>query len=230
MELGIALALALGLFILGQWLTRRAARQHQNTLDHLQYTTLQRSLELLPAVQMHRDLGAQQDIGSVSQRNALARKLDKLWLNWPGESLQLAPLHKDWPQLRRKPADFEAHCQMIEALLIVIEQLEDHLCLTTWPQLQGLAIACHSLEDLARLRGLALRATNYRRCPAGLKMQMQLLCQRLQRLVTSLPIGDLLLRLQEDLIDAPQARITAQDCVALFGPLLDAQIERVQRC
>lgn len=228
MELSIALGLALGLFVLGQWLTRRAAHRHRQTLNQLQCDTLQRALELLPAVQKHRGLGAQTDIASVSQRNALARELDLLWLNWPGESLQLAPLHQDWPQLRRKPADFEAHCQMIEALLIVIEQLEDRLRLADQPQLQGLAAACHTLEDLARLRGLAVRAANYTRCPAGLKMQMHLLCQRLKHPETPEPLRGLLLRLQDELIDAPQVRLAPNDCFALLSPPIEEHLQRLR--
>jgi hypothetical protein len=228
MELSIALVLALGLFTLGQWLTRRAAHRHRQTLSQLQCATLQRALELLPALQKHRGLGAQVDIASVSQRNALARELDQLWLNWPGASLQLAPLHQDWPQLRRKPADFEAHCQMIEGLLIVIEQLEDRLRLADQPQLAGLAAACHRLEDLARLRGLAVRAANYTRCPAGLKMQMHLLCQRIQHSDAAELLGGLLLRLQEEVIDAPQVRLAPGDCFALLSPPIEQHLQRLR--
>lgn len=230
MELSIAVALGLGLFLLGQWLTQRAARQHRHTLSQLQYATLQRALELLPAVQQHRGLGAQPDLASVSQRNALARELDQLWLNWPGASLQLAPLHQDWPQLRRKPADFDAHCQMIEALLVVIEQLEDRLRVLDKPQLQGLAAACRTLEDLARLRGLAVRASNYTRCPAGLKMQMHLLCQRLQQPDASEPLHSLLQSLQNDLIDAPQVRLAPSDCFTLLSPLIEERLQQLRLC
>jgi hypothetical protein len=97
MELSIAVALALALYLLGQWLHRRASQRHYQHLKTLQSTTLQRALELLQHLQKHRGLGAQQDIVSVSQRNAIARQLDQLWLNWPGPSLQLAPLQEDWP-------------------------------------------------------------------------------------------------------------------------------------
>lgn len=220
MELSIALALALALFLLGHWLTRRAARRHRQTLSQLQSATLQRSLELLQALQKHRGLGAQQDIASVSQRNALARQLDQLWLNWPGASLHLAPLQRDWPQLRRNPADFAAHCRMIEALLTAIEQLEDCLCLDN-PQLRGLGQACRVLEDLARLRGLAVRAANYSRCPAGLQLQMRLLCQRLDDPASAEPLHSLLQRLERELIAAPQVRLSPGDCFALLTPLID---------
>ena len=221
MELSIALALALALFLLGHWLTRRAARRHRQALGQLQSATLQRSLELLQVLQKHRGLGAQHDIASVSRRNALARQLDQLWLNWPGASLHLAPLQQDWPQLRRNPADFAAHCRVIEALLTAIEQLEDRLCLHDDPQLRGLGQACRVLEDLARLRGLAVRAANYSRCPAGLQLQMRLLCQRLDDPASAEPLHGLLQRLERELIAAPQVHLSPDDCFALFTPLID---------
>ncbi len=219
MELSIALALALALFLLGQWLTQRATRRHRQSLSHLQHTTLRRAVELLQALQKHRGLGAQRDLANVSQRNGLARELDQLWLNWPGASLQLAPLQQDWPQLRRNPADFAAHCSLIEGLLTVIEQLEGRLCLS------GLGQACRSLEDLARLRGLAVRAANYTRCPAGLQMQMRDLCQRFSDPPGTAPLRSLLKRLQSELIEAPQAGLTPSDCFALLTPLIDARME-----
>ncbi|SDH94181.1 hypothetical protein SAMN05216603_11746 [Pseudomonas benzenivorans] len=229
MELSIALALALGLFLLGQWLTRRAARRHRQAIAQLESSTLQRALDLLQALQKHRGLGAQPDIASVSQRNVLARQLDQLWLNWPGPSLQLPPLQQDWPQLRRNPADFEAHCRMIEGLLAVIEQLEARLCLYDTPALHGLGQACRGLEDLARLRGLAVRAANYRRCPAGLQLQIRLLCQRLDDPAASEPLHSLLQQLQRNLVDAPQPRLAPSDCFALLTPLIDERLHGLRR-
>jgi hypothetical protein len=230
MELAIALALALALLLLGQWLTRRATRRHRQALSQLQHSTLQRAVALLQTLQKHRGLGAQQDLANVSQRNGLARELDQLWLNWPGASLQLAPLQQDWPQLRRNPADFAAHCGMIEGLLTVIEQLEDRLCLSGQPALRGLGQACRSLEDLARLRGLAVRAANYTRCPAGLQMQMQMreLYRSCTGPLTTEPLQPLLQRLQMELIDAPQAALTPSDCFALLTPLIDARMQNLR--
>lgn len=224
MELSIALALAAGLFLLGQWLSQRASRRHRQALGQLQSATLLRTLELLQTLQKHRGLGAQQDIVSVSQRNALARQLDQLWLNWPGPSLQLAPLQQDWPQLRRNPADFEAHSRMIEALLTVIAQLEERLSLHAVPVRHDLGPALRHLEDLARLRGLAMRAANYRRCPEGLHMQIRLLCQHLDDPSHSEPLHSLLQRLQRELIDATQVGLTPNDYFALLTPLIDARL------
>ena len=202
MELSIAIALALALYLLGQWLHRRASQRHCQHLGALQSTTLQRALELLQHLQKHRGLGAQQDIVSVSQRNAIARQLDQLWLNWPGPSLQLAPLQEDWPRLRRNPADFAAHCQLIEGLLKVIEQLEERLCLAATSELGGLGQACRVLEDLARLRGLAVRATNYKHCPAGLQQQQISLHARMIAIVDTY-----------DAITAQRVYKSGQSCV-----------------
>lgn len=229
MELGIALALALTLYLLGQWLTRRAARRHREALARLESLTLHRSLELLQALQKHRGLGAQQDIASVSQRNAIARQLDQLWLNWPGPGLQLPPLQQDWPQLRRKPADFEAHCRMIEALLAVIEQLEQRLSPNGANELGGLGPACRSLEDLARLRGLVVRAANYSRCPAGLQQQIRLLCQRLDEPGAAEPLHSLLQQLQQASNDAPLVRLAPGDYFSLLTPLIDERLEGLRR-
>lgn len=221
MELGLAIALALGLFLLGHYLSRRAHRQHQQHLNALQSATLQRAIALLQHLQKHRGLGAQQDISSVSQRNVLARQLDQLWLNWPGPSLQLAPLQQDWPKLRRNPADFAAHCQVIEGLLQVIEQLEDRLNLADSPALQGIGLLCRTLEDLARLRGLAVRAANYQRCPSGLQEQMRRLCQKLEQRDGDSALQQTLQRLEAELIDAPRVSLAPRDCFELFAPLIE---------
>lgn len=221
MELAIAIALAVGLYLLGHTLTRRASRHHQQRLAAMQSATLQRAISLLEHTQKHRGLGAQQDISSVSQRKALARQLDQLWLNWPGASLQLAPLQADWPRLRRNPADFAAHCQLIEGLLQVIEQLEDRLCLNGNAQLQGISLTCRLLEDLARLRGLAVRAANYPRCPSGLQEQMRRLCHRLEQDNGNQHLQYTLQRLEHELIDAPRVRLAPRDCFELFAPLIE---------
>ncbi len=227
MELSIAIALALGLYLLGQWLHRRASQHHYQHLSTLQSTTLQRALELLQHLQKHRGLGAQQDIVSVSQRNAIARQLDQLWLNWPGPSLQLAPLQEDWPRLRRNPADFSAHCQLVEGLLKVIEQLEERLSLTAG-ELGGLGQACRVLEDLARLRGLAVRASNYKHCPTGLQQQMRQLCQKLDQPHNTAPLQQLLQRIEHDLIAAPQVQLAPGECFALFAPAIEECAQRLR--
>ncbi|MFI8607589.1 hypothetical protein ACIGFL_04470 [Pseudomonas sp. NPDC077649] len=228
LELSIALALGAVLLTLGHWLSQRAERRHHLALGQLESQTLQRCLELLQALQKHRGLGAQKDIASVSQRNALARQLDALWLNWPGASLQLPALQQHWPQLRRKPADFEAHSKLIEALLEAIELLEDRLYQHEHPAIRGLGEACRALEDLARLRGLAVRAANYSRCPPGLQMQMRFLCERLDEQGQDQPLHALLERLRHELIDAPQVRLAPADCFALLTPLIEQRLQGIR--
>lgn len=228
LQLLIALSLAVALLTLGQYLSQRAERRHGLALGKLQSRTLQRCLELLQALQKHRGLGAQQDIASVSQRNALARQLDELWLNWPGASLHLPALQQHWPLLRRKPADFEAHSRLIDALLEVIEQLEDRLYQQRHPAIRGLGEACRALEDLARLRGLAVRAANYSRCPPGLQTQMRSLCARLDERELDQPLQPLLERLRQELIDAPQVRLAPADCFALLTPLIEQRLQGIR--
>lgn len=227
-ELIIAAALALALLVLGQLLTQRAARLHRAALDQLEGHCLQRSLELLRALQKHRGLGAQQDMVSVTQRNALARQLDQLWLNWPGDSLKLPALHQEWPTLRMKPADFEAHNRVIEKLLAVVDTLESRLAEREHSFICGLSVACHNLENLARLRGLAVRAANYTQCPASLQTQMRALCQRIAASDADQQVGELLERLRQELIDAPRTRLAPGDCFALLTPLIEQRLARLQ--
>lgn len=225
LELLFALALALSLLTLGQLLTRRAAQIHRATLDQLEGQCLQRSLELLRALQKHRGLGAQQDIVAVSQRNALARQLDQLWLNWPGESLELTPLHNEWPALRMKPADFEAHCRVIEELLRVIATLEERLATREHGIVRGLANTCRNLENLARLRGLAVRAANYDQCPPVLQEQMRDLCLRIAEDNADQQLHELLARLRSDLIETHRPRLGPADCFALLTPPIERLLQ-----
>lgn len=227
-ELFFALALGLALLILGQLLTRRASQLHRATLSELEGQCLQRSLELLRALQKHRGLGAQNDVVSVSQRNALARQLDQLWLNWPGESLELAPLHQEWPLLRMKPADFDAHSRVIGELLQVIEQLESRLATRQLGSIRGLAQACRNLEDLARLRGLAVRAANYGKCPPVLQEQMRTLCLQIAASDSDQQLQALLEQLRSELIEAQATRIGPAACFALLTPFIEQRLQGLQ--
>lgn len=222
LELIFALTLGIALLVLGQLLTRRASQLHRATLEELEGQCLQRSLELLRALQKHRGLGAQHDVVSVSQRNALARQLDQLWLNWPGESLELAPLHQHWPRLRMKPADFDAHSQVIGELLLVIEQLERRLARDG---IRGLALACRNLEDLARLRGLAVRAANYAKCPPVLQEQMRKLCLQIAASDGDQQLQALLEQLRNELIEAQATRIGPAACFALLTPAIEQRLQ-----
>jgi hypothetical protein len=228
MALSIALALALALLIAGHCLSQLAAKRHLQHLSELQGALLQRAIDLLQNLQKHRGLGAQKDLLSTSQRNILARQLDQLWLNWPGPSLQLAPLQEDWPRLRRNPADFTAHCQVIDGLLEVIAILETRLCQAGNPQVHGIAEACHGLENLARRRGLSVRAANYSQCPKNLKKQIEQRCLTLETTPAGSPLQQVLKRLKHELIDSREARLAPQECFALLTPLIDECTQRLR--
>lgn len=220
--------LILTLLALDCWFTHRAKKRQLKANKQADTEIVQRCLDLLQVLQKHRGLGAQQDVDSVTQRDALAQQLDQLWLNWPGASLQLPPLQQHWPQLRRKPADFDAHCRLIEALLEVIEHLEDRLYRQSHPKIRGLGEACRSLEDLARLRGLAVRAANYERCPPGLQMQLRFLCNRLLDQEQNPSLLALIERLQSDLIESPEVRLPPGDCFALLTPLIEQRLQGIR--
>lgn len=228
MALSIALALAFALLLAGHCLSQSASKRHQQHLNELQGALLQRAIDLLQSLQKHRGLGAQQDLLGTSQRNALARQLDQLWLNWPGPSLQLAPLQQDWPHLRRNPADFAAHCQLIDGLLEVIAILETRLSQAGNPLVQGIAMACHGLENLARLRGLSVRAANYSQCPPSLKQQLQQLCLELEQSPVDAPLQQVLQRLEHELIDSREVRLAPHECFALLTPLIDDYAQRLR--
>jgi hypothetical protein len=228
MALSIALALALALLLAGHFLSQLAGKRHQQHLNELQAELLQRAIDLLQTLQKHRGLGAQQDLLSTSQRNALARQLDQLWLNWPGASLGFAPLQQDWPRLRRNPADFAAHCQVIDGLLEVIATLETRLCQAGNSQVEGIAQACHGLENLARLRGLSVRAANYSQCPQGLKTQIQQLCLELEQSPADAPLQQVLQRLEQEMIDSREVRLAPHECFALLTPLIDDYAQRLR--
>ena len=225
MALSIALALALALLLAGHYLSRLAGKRHQQHLHELQTALLQRALDLLHNLQKHRGLGAQQDLTSTSQRNALARELDQLWLNWPSASLGIAPLHQDWPRLRRNPADFAAHCSVIDGLLQVIATLETRLHQADNAHVvEGIAQACQGLENLARLRGLSVRAANYSQCPPFLKQQIQQLCLQLEQSPVNTSLQQVLQRLEHELLDSREVRLAPHECFALLTPLIDEHV------
>lgn len=228
MELNITLVFTLGVTILGLWVLYRSRRRHHQAISALENATLRLSLDLLQALQRHRGLGAQQDPWSSERRAELAQQLNRLWADWPDETLHLPPLQLDWPALQRKPADFSAHCRVIDSLIGVIEELEDHLNQRGHRRLRGFGQACRALEDLARLRGLATRAANYAHCPVGLKMQIRFLCQRLRQPGTSDSQLALMDHLEQALIDTPRITLSPQACFSLVTPLIDKRLHELR--
>ncbi|MBU3054607.1 hypothetical protein [Pseudomonas indica] len=225
MEIWLAAGLGGLLLVLGQWLCRLATQRHHSTLDQLDNQALQLALELLQNLQKHRGLGSQNDDIGRRQREAIAAQLDELWQRWPAEALDLPEIADAWPRLRVKPQDFNAHNQLIECLLGAIHLLELRLGERNGQITAGLGEACRSLEDLARLRGLAVRAANHSRCPLELQIQMRYLCQRLAGPSCESRIRDIVARLDSELIAAPQVRLAPADCFALLTPIIDERLQ-----
>ena len=97
--------------------------------------------------------------------------------------------------------------------------------LRSQPSLQGLTLACRELEDLAQLRGLAVRGAQQERCPLPLQVQMRYLSQRLQPSASrQLDLGSALQQLQRELIEPARVAISPAACFALLTPLIDARL------
>lgn len=222
-----SLSTAMILALLGALSThlRQQAQQRQNQAWK---QGLQTSLELLQRLQKHRGLGAQTEPQALVQRQQLVRELEQFWRQCPQDDSGLAELDGQWRQLRQQPDDFDGHCRLIEHLLNAAEHLELRLA-RQLPAVSGLVQACRELEDLARLRGLAVRGARHARCPLQLQVQMRYLCQRLAPPGGSSPLRGLLQRLQRELIDAPQVQLQPADCFALLTPLIDERLGHLQR-
>lgn len=200
-------------------------RRHHARRAHAHTQALQLALELLQYVQKHRGLGALDDGQSRQQRAAIAQQLDRLWQRWPAAEQRLPPLATAWPALRGQPADFNGHCQLIERLLEAIHLLELRLGEHHGPATAGLADACRGLEDLGRLRALAVRAAGHARCPLELQIQMRYLCQRLSAASCERRIQAVIERLDLELIGASRVRLAPTDCFALLTPIIDERLQ-----
>lgn len=225
----IMLALVLALLALAFVLGRHPSPRREQMRWQLDNQLIGHCLDLLQAMQKHRGLGALHDATGIAQRHAVADELDQLWQDWPGADLQLPPLPEQWPMLRRNPNDFDAHCRQIEALLEVLEQLEDRLYQRQRLDIRGLGAACRAQENLARLRGLTVRAAYHGRCPSGLQVQLNFLCTHLHAEEDEPELSDLIEYLREELIDAPQVRISPGDCFALLTPLVERRLQRIRQ-
>lgn len=188
--------------------------------------TLHVTLELLQRLQQHRGLGGQNSAEAAEKCRQLGEEIGNLWRRCPQDDSGLAELDGQWRALRQTPADFTGHCRLIEQLLNALEQLELRLA-TRQHRVSGLAQACRELEDLAQLRGLAVRGAQHAHCPLPLQVQMRYLCQRLNADARHPQWYLPLQRLQNELIDAPQVRIRPGDCFALLTPLIDGRLREI---
>ncbi|MFT5781124.1 MAG: hypothetical protein ACI9EB_000485 [Pseudomonas sp.] len=221
--LNVSLATAAGLLAFGA-LCQRLRLHKLHRQNRAWQTSLQNALELLQRVQKHRGLGSQDNREARQQREQIAAELDRLWHNCPQDDSGLAVLDGTWRRVRQQPGDFAGHCQLIEHLLNGIEHLELRL-LRGQPSLQGLTQACRDLEDLAQLRGLAVRGAQQPSCPLPLQVQMRYLSQRLQLNASrQFALGAALQQLQRELIEPACVAITPAACFALLTPLIDERL------
>ncbi|MCH2342276.1 hypothetical protein ACGFZ7_21565 [Pseudomonas sp. NPDC047963] len=227
MEVSIALILAAGLVLLGNHLSRVAAERHRKRLSATDVQALQHSLEVLQFVQKHRGLGGQPDAAAATQRLEVASHIDRLWQEWKGEENR-PPMRALWQHIRRTPADFEPHCILIEQLLESIHVLELRLVFQGNPQVSGMCEACRALEDLGRLRGLAVRAANFEKCPLDMQIQMRYLCLRLTDPISGDSLRNLIEHLECNLIDAPRVSLAPAECYALITPIIDERLQGIR--
>jgi len=226
--LSVSLGTAGALLALGA-LCSRLRRQQRRRHNQAWQASLHSALALLQRVQKHRGLGGQDSQEARLQREQIAAELDRLWRNCPQDDSGLAELDGTWRRLRQHPADFAGHCQLIEQLLNGVEHLELRL-LRSHPSLQGLTQACRELEDLAQLRGLAVRGAQQARCPLPLQVQMRYLSQRLQGSANrQLELGNALQQLKRELIESSHVAISPAACFALLTPLIDARLGMLQQ-
>lgn len=216
-----ALLLGAGLF---RWRKRGRAQQRRQALQQ----GLLLCLELLQRIQKHRGLGGQNGAPARQQCQALAAEIDDLWRGAPAD-LALDGLRQRWLPLRQQAGDFDGHCQLIEQLLEYTQLLELRLCgLHAEPA--GIARDCRELEELARLRGLAVRGAGAPRCPLPLQVQLRYLSQRLQpRAARQSGLTRALDSLQRQLIDPPRVLIAPAECFGLLTPLIDEQLGQLRQ-
>ncbi|MGM3386957.1 hypothetical protein KXR94_04800 [Stutzerimonas stutzeri] len=227
MEVSIALTLAACLVLFGNHLSRVAADRHRKRISAKDIQALQMALEVLQFVQKHRGLGGQRDAAAVAQRLDVANRIDRLWQDWQGEENRPA-MRALWQQIRQNPTEFEPHCILIEQLLESIHVLELRLAYQGNPQVTGLCDACRALEDLGRLRGLAVRAANFETCPLDMQVQMRYLCQRLADPIGGNTLTKLVEHLQRNLIDAPRVSLAPAECYALITPIIDERLQGIR--
>lgn len=215
-ELQLTAGLLLVLVVAYRMHARRRAARHSEALRQ----ALLHCLEVLQRLQKHRGLGGQRTPEARQQCRQQAQELDGLWRSPPAAAHELQELLPAWQALRNEAHDFEAHCRLIDRLLTLIQVLELRLSEDV-----DIAHGCRELEDLGRLRGLAVRGANESRCPLPMQIQLRYLTQRLQaRSARHSHLSQALERLHRQLIEPLRVAISPADCYALLTPLIDEQL------
>lgn len=183
---------------------------------------LQVGLDLLQGIQQHRGLGGQTSREAQQRRTALHQRLEPLWQLWDDDGQ-----YRRWQEVRQAPTDLEAHCQLIENLLQRWRLLELRLR-ALHPQRPSLVEHCQAIENLGLIRGIGVRAAGHSRCPLALRVRLQYLCEQLLNGPLELALAQALERLNKEVLDTPQVRLSPEGCYALLTPLIDARLEALR--
>lgn len=189
------------------------------------------ALTLIQLLQKHRGLGGQQSGVAAVQRERIASEVDHRWRSWGSHATELADLQRQWQQLKKRPADFDGHSQLIKHLLEFIEILANRCSAHAQDLLAPIATRCRALEDLARLRGLSVRAAQFPQCPIELKVPLKYLCENLRNVDLLRDRGALQTALAEinaHMLDAHQTTISPSRCFDILTPIIDSALDEIR--
>lgn len=221
-------ALLLVLAVANTLLATRARRRN-NQLRRTATQTLLYLLGLIQQLQKHRALGGRGDSEASQQRAQLAPALERLWGEWSQHFPDAEELPLQWQQLRRHPADFDAHCRLIDRLLAAMELVEQRAATAgTTP----FGARCRVIEDLGQLRGLAVRAAGLARCPVQLEVPLRYLCLRLTvdtpQQQAEPEVRNALREIEQRLLQRQGPALTPGDCFALLTPVIDRALDALR--
>ncbi|MBU0565322.1 MAG: hypothetical protein KJ890_17705 [Gammaproteobacteria bacterium] len=223
MTITATLAIACALLMLGHYLNGMASAQHSRRVAQLRLLAVQEDLEILRLLQQHRGLGVQSEPTAVALRCALATSLTQR-LQQRSALPDAYSITEGWLVLRNNPADFDGHCALIETL---IDALEKRAPMSSNEPAEA-ARACRKLEDLARLRGLCVVASNQGGCTPALQKRLKALCRRMVT-DTDMELKRLVGKLERSVIHAAQPRLSPPECFALVTPFIDARLQLIQQ-
>ncbi len=219
MTITATLAIACALLILGHYLNGMASAQHSRRVTQLRLLAVQEDLEILRLLQQHRGLGVQSEPTAVALRCALASSLTQR-LQQRSALPDAYSITEGWLVLRNNPADFDGHSALIEAL-------ERRTPISSSEPAQA-ARACRELEDVARLRGLCVVASNQGGCTPTLQKRLKALCRRMGT-DNDMELKRLVAKLERSVIHAAQPRLSPPECFALVTPFIDARLQLIQQ-
>ncbi len=223
MTITATLAIACALLMLGHYLNGMASAQHSRRVAQLRLLAVQEDLEILRLLQQHRGLGVQSEPTAVALRCTLATSLTQR-LQQRSALPDAYSITEGWLVLRNNPADFDGHCALIETL---IDAFEKRAPMSSNEPAEA-ARACRELEDVARLRGLCVVASNQGGCTPALQKRLKALCRRMVT-DTDMELKRLVGKLERSVIHAAQPRLSPPECFALVTPFIDARLQLIRQ-